>query len=93
MKNAMCFGKTEGKKERKKETRERMKGRERDREGEKKRINPIWEIAKGTRMYILNLLQVYIRHKTRLKHKQRYRDFLMWLLMLPFVWYKNIGLQ
>ena len=58
MKNAMCFGKTEGKKERKKETRERMKGRERDREGEKKRINPIWEIAKGTRMYILNLLQV-----------------------------------
>ena len=45
--------------------------RKKEQEGEKKRINPKRKSANGTRvflndilMYVLNLLQLYIRHKT-----------------------------
>ena len=64
----MGFGKTE----RKKERNSRKNKRKKEREEEKKIINPAkWKSVNGTRvflnatwMYVLNLLQLYIRHKT-----------------------------
>ena len=63
----MGFGKTE----RKKERNTRKNKRKKEREEEKKIINPKWRSVKGTRvflndiwMFILNLLQLYIRQKT-----------------------------
>ena len=65
--NTMGFGKTE----RKKERNTRKNKRKKEREEEKKIINPKWRSVKGTRvflndiwMFLLNLLQLYIRHKT-----------------------------
>ena len=63
----MGFGKTE----RKKERNTRKNKRKKEREEEKKIINPKWKSVNGMRaflnatwMYVLNLLQLYIRHKT-----------------------------
>ena len=62
----MCFGKKEKKKERNLGKNERKN----ELEEEKKRINPKWKSANGSRdflndmlMYVLNLLQLYICHK------------------------------
>ena len=63
----MCFGKKEKKKERNLGKNERKN----ELEEEKKRINPKCKSANGSRdflndilMYVLNLLQLYICHKT-----------------------------
>ena len=60
----------ERKRKRKKERNSGNNEREKEGEEEKKRINPKWKSANGTRdflndilMYVLNLLQLYIRHK------------------------------